>query len=258
MTRRDFTLSDLHLAIDGELSVEERGEFERWLESHPDMKALKLRYESDRATLAAALAPLLDEPVPPRLLKTISGDGRPRRSWGAVLRSMAAAVVLLAIGGGTGYWAGLSGAEVESTENSIVSDAIVAHIMYAAEKLHVVEVGADQQDHLIGWLSKRVGTPLVAADFSTEGFSLIGGRLLPLAERPAAQLMYQDEAGNRISLYVIVDKGADDTGFRRYVERGTTALYWIDKGYCYAVTGAVPEDKLRAIAEAAFKQMLEV
>ena len=78
--------------------------------------------------------------------------------------------------------------------------------MYAAEKLHVVEVGADQKDHLVGWLSKRVGTTLVAADFTAEGFELVGGRLLPLAERPAAQFMYQDQSGNRVSLYVTGDE----------------------------------------------------
>ena len=60
-----------------------------------------------------------------------------------------------------------------------------------------VEVGADQKDHLVGWLSKRVGTTLVAPTSLPKVSACVGGRLLPLAERPAAQFMYQDQAGNR-------------------------------------------------------------
>jgi anti-sigma factor RsiW len=257
MTGRDFTLSDIHLAIDGELAADDRPDFERWLEANPDIKALAARFQRDRAALAGALAPVLDEPVPPRLAAAVSGEARPQRPWLKVLRAAAAAAVLLAVGAAGGYWAGMPRPDGETLEERIVGDAIVAHAMYAAEKLHMVEVGVDQEAHLLGWLSKRVGTTLVAADFSTEGFSLIGGRLLPLAELPAAQLMYQDQSGNRVSLYVIVDKNGEDTGFRRYAERNAVALYWVDRGYCYAVTGAASEDTLAAIAKAAYRQLLD-
>jgi anti-sigma factor RsiW len=257
MSGRQFTTNDIHLALDGELSADERVDFERWLDLHPEMKALSARYERDRAALAAVLAPVLDEPVPARLAKLVSGEIRPRRSWAAYARNAVAAAVLLAVGVAGGYGLSFTRIAAENPEEAIVGDAIVAHNMYAAEKLHVVEVGVDQKDHLIGWLSKRVGTQLVAADFVGEGFDLIGGRLLPLAERPAAQLMYQDQSGVRVSLYVTTDKDGEETGFRRYDENGARALYWVEKGYCYAVIGAVPEDKLAAIAAAAYKQLLD-
>ena len=53
------------------------------------------------------------------------------------------------------------------------------------------------------------------------------------------------------------DKDGAETGFRRYAEDGALALYWVDKGYCYAVTGAVGEDKLSAIANSAYRQLLD-
>ena len=84
MSRRDFSLNDIHLALDGELSADDRADFEHWLDAHPDMKALTARFERDRATLAAALAPVLDEPVPARLTKTAQGEAKPRRSWQAL------------------------------------------------------------------------------------------------------------------------------------------------------------------------------
>ena len=87
MSRRDFTLNDIHLALDGELSADDRADFEHWLDAHPDMKALKARYERDRATLAAALAPVLDEPVPARLDEGCFGRGAAAPLLGCVLRA---------------------------------------------------------------------------------------------------------------------------------------------------------------------------
>ena len=64
----------------------------------------------------------------------------------------------------------------------------------------VVEVGADQKDHLVGWLSKRVGVTLTAPDLESQGFRLIGGRLLPAGTTGmAAQFMYEDATGRRVS-----------------------------------------------------------
>src|SRR4051812_43628334 len=103
MSRRDFSLNDIHLALDGELPADDRPDFEHWLDAHPDMKALSTRYERDRATLAAALAPVLEEPVPARLEKLVTGEIRPRRSWAQYIRYAAAAAVLLVAGGAAGY-----------------------------------------------------------------------------------------------------------------------------------------------------------
>src|SRR5689334_9081148 len=103
MSARQFTANDIHLALDGELSADERADFERWLEAHPDMRALSARYERDRAALAGALASVLDEPVPLKLAAVARGEVKPRRSWSGLLRAAVAAVVLLAIGGAGGY-----------------------------------------------------------------------------------------------------------------------------------------------------------
>ena len=42
---------------------------------------------------------------------------------------------------------------------------------------HPVEVAAAQQEHLGQWLSKHLGRPLKAPDFSTQGYELVGERL---------------------------------------------------------------------------------
>ena len=261
MTMREFSERDIHLALDGELPQDERAAYERWLETHPDMHAKSRRYEADRDLLRGAVAAILDEPVPERLAKVMAGEtpSMLRSSGPLGWRMAAAAALIFAVGGLGGYFLGASGwRPVNGTAIQLADGAIAAHAIYAAEKLHVVEVGADQKEHLVGWLSKRIGVTLVAPDLSAEGFELIGGRLLPAAAtKTAAQFMYQDRTGNRISLYVARDSSNTETGFRLLEEGDTRALYWLDDGYGCAVAGNLPEEDLVKVANTAYRQLLQ-
>ena len=259
MSVRDFTEQDIHLALDGELPAEEAGAYAAWLDANPDMKARAVRFEADRDRLRAAVAGVLEEPIPARLVAAVSDEAMRPRTRPNYWRAAAAAAVLLLAGGLGGYAVGsgvLRGGPGDAAEQAFVARAIEAHVLYAAEKLHVVEVGADQSDHLIGWLSKRVGLDLVAPDFTSEGLRFLGGRLLPAGENKAAQFMYEDDAGNRVSLYITADKGAADTGFRLAQEDGAAAYYWLDDGYGCAISGTVAPQRLLAVANIAYKQLL--
>lgn len=257
MTLRTFEERDIHLALDGELPAEERAAFEAWLAGRPDMQAKIERFSADAESLRQALAPMLEEPVPARHMSVLSPDAAPRQTAAKPYWRALAAAVLLAVGLVGGYFVGASGWHPSNDEGKLIADnAIAAHDIYSREKLHVVEVAADQREHLLGWLSKRVGLTLIAPDLASQGYELIGGRLLPLQHASAAQFMYEDEAGNRISLYVARDPGNADTGFR-YVEEGATrALYWMDDGYGCAVAGDVSHAKLKTIADLAYSQLL--
>jgi anti-sigma factor RsiW len=260
MTMREFSERDIHLALDGELPQDERAAYERWLETHPDMQAKSRRYDADRDLLRGAVAGVMDEPVPERLAKILASEKPSASHSSAPWRwRMAAAALIFAAGGLGGYLLGASGwRPVNGTAIQLADGAIAAHAIYAAEKLHVVEVGADQKEHLVGWLSKRIGVTLVAPDLSAEGFELIGGRLLPAAAtKTAAQFMYQDRTGNRISLYVARDSSNTETGFRLLEEGDTRALYWLDDGYGCAVVGNLPEEVLVKVANTAYRQLLQ-
>lgn len=256
---RDFSERDIHLAIDGEMPPEDRAAYEDWLDASPDMKARAARLTSDRDALRSAFADVADEPLPARWSALLRGDasGPPRRAYSPWWFA-AAAVLLLAVGAGGGFVAGgtarpdAAGAAGER----FVAQAIEAHVLYAAEKRHVVEVGADESEHLLGWLSNRVGLELVAPNLTTQGLQFLGGRLLPLDGRKAAQFMYQDGAGNRVSLYVAAEKSAGDTGFRLASAGATNAYYWLDGGYGCALAGDLPAERLRAVSGLAYSQLL--
>jgi anti-sigma factor RsiW len=258
MSARGFSERDIHMALDGELPDDERAAFEVWLDANPDMKARSIRYSADAEALRAAFAGVLEEPVPSGMVGMVVGGapvrpGWPRSRWWLA----AAAVVLLAVGGAGGYLAGSSGsAVVEAADDRLAEEAIAAHVVYAAEKRHAVEVPASDLDHMQTWLSNRVGLQLVAPDLTDDGFELVGGRLLPAGGSRAALLLYEDGQGNRVSLFVTAESAASGKGVYAQGNGGPRAIYWLANGYGCALVGSLPGERLDALATSAWRQLL--
>ena len=120
------------------------------------------------------------------------------------------------------------------------------------EVAHPVEVASAQQAHLLQWLSRRLGKPLVAPDLTPYGYTLMGGRLLPGDGSAAAQLMYDDASGKRLTLYVRAAEGSE-TAFRFQREGDAATFAWIDRGFGFAVTAPVAREELMPIAEAVYR-----
>jgi anti-sigma factor RsiW len=124
--------------------------------------------------------------------------------------------------------------------------ADTAYATYAPETRHAVEVSAIDEDRLVPWLSARVGRQLPAPSLQDYGYALIGGRLLPDARGPAAQFMYENSAGARVTLYVArVSSPTMGHGLYRSGNRGTS--YWVEQATAYALTGNISDTQLQAM-----------
>jgi anti-sigma factor RsiW len=131
---------------------------------------------------------------------------------------------------------------------------MAAHRIYVSERLHPVEVPADQEAHLVQWLSRRVGKPLAAPNLTAQGYRLIGGRLLPDNGEAAALFMYENTGGNRLTLYARSGGTEGQTSFRFESEAEVSAFSWIDNGLSYVVTAKIDRAQLLPIAEAIYRQ----
>jgi anti-sigma factor RsiW len=196
--------------------------------------------------------PVLAEPVPERL--------RARRGrW----RSMAIAAGWMALGLAVGVLAGWqlhalrAGQPPQAEVPGFVKRAAVAHAVYSPEVRHPVEVGADQEQHLVAWLSKRLGAPLRAPHLEDVGYALVGGRLLPGESGPVAHFMYQGKQGTRVTLYVRSNApGNQETAFRYSAEGNVKVFYWIDRKLGYALSAEdVAKDDLLKVANAVYQQL---
>ncbi len=247
---------DLQAFVDGRLSPRRLDAVKGYLEANPSVAAQVAQQVEAREALRARLAFKAREPIPARLrVANLMAARRP--SSVLRLRSLAAAAWLalgLAVGGAGGAWWGLDQRRPIVQEASAAQDAIAAHRIYVGEKLHPVEVTADQEAHLVQWLSRRVGKPLSAPNLGGQGYRLIGGRLLPAGGEAAALFMYEDERGNRLTLYARSSEAEEQTAFRFESQEGVSAFSWIDKGLSYVISGRTDRAQLLAIAEAVYRQ----
>jgi anti-sigma factor RsiW len=269
--------------LDGELDGPARAEVDAWLRDHPEDAALARLWAADRDALRARFDPVLDEPVPAALQATVLQAGRaavePRARW----RQVAVAAGLL-VGGalmgglmGAQFGAQWAGSDVLQTAAQRLPwvdaerlrpggwphRAAVAHAVYAPEVRHPVEVNVAQgsaseqraqEEHLARWLGKRLDMPVRLFDLRAQGFELVGGRLLPDAQGPSAQLMYQNGGGQRVTVYLRKPEAGASTAFRFQRDGELGLFYWVEDGFGCALVGKLPREQLLALAEAVYKQ----
>ena len=248
---RPVTNTDLHAFVDGALDEARRREVAAHLAAHPEDAARVTAYEAQNAALHVLFDPILDEPV----AEALRGPARRGRSVPRVWAA-AAAVALLAAGTAAGWYlhATVGAGSLEAV--AIARRAAVAHAVYAPEVRHPVEVTADEEAHLVKWLSKRLGAPLRAPRLSDQGYDLVGGRLLPGTAGPAAQFMYEDAEGSRVTLYVTTElHGNRETAFRYVATDGVGAFYWIDGPIGYALVGGIEKPSLLRMARLVYEQL---
>ncbi|MCH4542302.1 hypothetical protein DK867_20380 [Ochrobactrum sp. POC9] len=245
--------TELQAYVDGFLSEERRQAVEKELLSNPSVRSELDIWQRQNETLRALYAPVLEEPLPTRLLpdKVSKRVLEARRRW---WRMAAAAVFLVALGGLGGWFGRDFPGSAPTPSWPLASEAMAAHNLYASEIVHPVEVKAEQEQHLSAWLSKRLDRPLNIPDLRTEGLSLVGGRLLPAQGGPAAQLMYEDREGKRVTLFIVPSDNMKETSLRYLSQDNLEALVWTDNAISCALVGDLPRAWLQEIALSAYKQ----
>ncbi|NEX60182.1 anti-sigma factor family protein [Noviherbaspirillum galbum] len=262
MTQLPVTEADLHAYVDGLLPESRRDEIEAYLAARPEEAARLQAYRNQNDALRKLFNPVLSEPVPARLNAVPH-----RRSW--MLQQLAAGLAIAFLGGGAGWMlhervgpqAELALAPASAPANvqrvaSLARQAAIAHVVYSPDVKRPVEIGADQEDQLVTWLSKRIGSQIRPPKLGKLGYELIGGRLLPGETGPVAQFMYHDVAGQRLTLYVSTEQAQNkDTGFRFAQEGPVNVFYWIDGKFGYALSAGADKGELARIATVVYEQL---
>ncbi|WP_343624850.1 anti-sigma factor [Roseateles puraquae] len=260
----------LHAFVDDQLSPEARAAVLDELDADPAMAARVAQWQAQRQGLRnlARDWPLDDTPADlTGIVMRAASAQRWRRLWPQAL----AAGLLLSLGLAGGYqwgrhdaagsaWPALAAGRGASVPE-FARQAGVAYAVYSTEKRHPVEVSAAEQAHLVQWLSKRLGRPLTVPVLTDRGYALLGGRLLPgdatQPGSPRAQFMYENAAGDRLTLYVAVfAPGAAPAAaeFRLLQQEGRTTLYWVDGDFGYALS-AQPAVELQPLAQRVHEQL---
>jgi anti-sigma factor RsiW len=253
-----ITEAMLHAYVDGKLTPEQRSKVDDFLAANLGKAAEMALWQRQNETLSALFGPAALEPVPARLKPHAIAARRAAPSF-SLAQFAAAALVLIALGGSIGWFGRDVISPAESPRDLLIDNAVTAHALYVKESRHAVEVGAQDQDHLVSWLSNRIGQPIGAPDLAAQGFNLVGGRLLPAGpypgKGPAAQLMYENATADRLTVYVtasLPDK-ANASEFTQV--DGLDAFYWANNLITCTVVGNLPEAEMQTVARRVFQQL---
>ncbi|MEZ5935018.1 MAG: hypothetical protein R3F54_24420 [Alphaproteobacteria bacterium] len=124
------------------------------------------------------------------------------------------------------------------------------HRVYAeTARRHLVEVGADELDHIQEWLSGMLGREIVAPDLTRFGVTFAGARLLAINDEPVAQLVYLDADDRPLALCVIPSTGGAKSPTPS-VDGELNLVDWRDDRYGYAVVGWSDPELLSTLTEA--------
>jgi anti-sigma factor RsiW len=273
MKHLSVTEADLHAYVDGQLPADRAVEVAAYLNARPAEQTRLLAYRAQNNALRAMFNPVLEEPVPLALLN-LPGAARAApidqsKLHGWRWQSLAAGLAIAFVSGSAGWL--LHGAATPNLElvqqerpakaglgkaSGLAHQAAIAHVVYSPDLRRPVEIGADQEDQLVTWLSKRMGNQIRPPKLGTLGYELIGGRLLPGESGPVAQFMYHDSTGQRLTLYVSTEQVHNqDTGFKFSQEGPVQVFYWIDGKFGYALSGGINKAELGKIASAVYAQL---
>ena len=143
-------------------------------------------------------------------------------------------------------------------DNALVSRGIDAFRTFALDPVHPVEIASTQQVQLEHWLFRRLSVPLHAPDLRQEGWSFLGGRLAPGDIGPGAFLVYENDVGDRMGLYIARTGATPRTTAQISSMPGGATLSWVSGPVGFVLMVGKDEewlargtDRLRARIQAA-------
>jgi anti-sigma factor RsiW len=259
--RSPITEADLHGYVDGQLPPARVASVENFLATHPEEHARVLEWQQQNNTLRRLLSPVLSEPVP---------LGLPLKASAVIwpLRNLAAGLLIAVVSAGAAWW--LRGAlDADASRRAFASPATVndsaltgfarraaiAHAVYSPDARRPVEVGADQEQALVTWLTKRMGSTVRAPSLGSLGYQLMGGRLLPGEKGPVAQFMYGAPGGQRLTLYVTREVSGQDASFKFGKDGPVNVFYWVEDHFGYAIAADADRDALMKVSQEVYRQL---
>lgn len=239
--RKQISDAELHAYVDGQLDETSRKHVEGWLVDNPADAERIAQWSAQMGDIRTAFADVLEEPVPAHLIAATNGSSG---TWSklAIATSLVMAFAL-------GNLISPLLKPANETGNTLAVAGLESYFLYTPEKLHPVEVTADNLPHLQTWLTNRVGLPVEAPDLAHSGLKLLGGRLANAKGETAALLMYEGTSGER---YTVMIMRADKAPFAKdgvAEKAGVKSLGWTQADYRFVLSGPAEADLLETLKD---------
>src|SRR5262249_52543756 len=152
MSEAPITETELQAYADGRLEAKRRVAVEAWLATRPEEAERIADYRKISKELRGIYDPVIAETLPPRF-------ARKRVQWKRFALAAGWMVMGILLGALAGWELREFTLVPAADANAMARRAAIAHATYSPEVRHPVEVGADQEAHLVAWLSQPLPPP---------------------------------------------------------------------------------------------------
>jgi anti-sigma factor RsiW len=149
-------------------------------------------------------------------------------AFGSALSAAAAALLLIAV-------------SRPDQDPIVVSDVVSAHLR-SLEANRLTDVQTGDQQGVKPWLRNRLGVASPVPDLTSQGFSLVGGRIDYVLGKPVAAIVYR-RSGHLINLFVAQGAEAERSA-RVATMQGVNVDLWSEKGFNLCAVGDVSAEEL--------------
>jgi anti-sigma factor RsiW len=203
---------------------------------------------------------LLQQGAPDHLVAAVRQGVRGQATKDAAWRATRTALVLAAVVAVCGG-AGFAGWRFLPASTTGPQDALRPMLAESAER-HTLDVPVDVASpdpaRVQAFLKPRVGHDVIVPRLDAQGYGLLGGRIVDVMNRRAAQLVYMGGLGRRISVLAVPDATgelarlvAQGGGRRMGSAEGLAVEVYAQGGVVYAVVGDLAAERLTALVDAA-------
>jgi anti-sigma factor RsiW len=232
----------LHALIDGELDAGHAREVEDHIAGCPACAAELAAYREMSKTIAAAD---LRYAAPPLLRKRIEAalpkEQMPNRR--AVLRGFAMGSAVSAIAA-----TGLVAIVLRNDDAQRIEFEIVSAHLRSLQAGHLTDVISTDQHTVKPWFNGKLDVAPPVVDLTSQGFTLIGGRLDYVDARPTGAIVYRRRA-HVINLFVAQTASTERRPAKIDAIQGFNIRSWSDRGLNYWAVSDIAADELAEFGE---------
>jgi len=135
--------------------------------------------------------------------------------------------------------------------DQLLATQLIASHVRSLMANHLTDVASSDQHTVKPWLDAKLDFAPPVVDLSQQGFSLIGGRLDYLDNRPVAALVYQRRK-HFINLFVWPAGAEADRTMKTISRQGYQLLHWLDSEFNYWAVSDISAKELQE-----FEQLFE-
>lgn len=241
---------DLLAFADGVIDPAQRAIVADAIARDPELAATVAAFRRQTTAMKQALEPILDEPVPQRLLSTVQNRPNPK-SW-----LQAAAACLIFVVGASAGWTGRDAVGIDPLTMELGQRGALAFATFAQGDQPAVDVSPEAIS-TGGWLTETLGREARTPNLAPLGFVLIGGRLMMGETQPAVLLVFRNREDRRLSIFIRSDLDPDvTTPVHHVLTPQHPAAYWVKDATGMSISGNVDLKILLSAAKATQEQDL--